>query len=209
MTNWSKWVGQLIKIWSKIYYWIPFHYQIGYKLPIDSQKVTNSSFYLIKISNSWSKRSLPWQSRGQQTIPEAATLRKGQGLFLGPPIGGSDGLIPQHQAKKPRTYPYDAPFCPGSMEVCHGVQWSLVIFTVVYVHDICINKFIIYLAFFFNLCNPRSPQICFRIQYYFCCCCPGEKIRPNYYTGTLLYFHIYYICTIRHIIPIYPLGKRY
>ena len=57
-------------------------------------------------------------------------------------------MIPQHQAKKPRTYPYDAPFCPGSMEVSHDVQWSLVIFTVVYVHDICINKFIIYLAFF-------------------------------------------------------------
>ena len=145
----KKWVGQLIKIWSKIYYWIPFHYQIGYKLPIVNQKVTNSSFYLIKISNIWSKQSLPWQSCGRQTIPEATTLRKGQGLFLGPPIGGLDGLIPQHQAKNPRTYPYDAPFCPGSMEVCHGVQWSLVIFTVVYVHDICINKFIIYLAFFF------------------------------------------------------------
>ena len=47
--------------WQKIYYWIKFHYQIGYKWLISDQKVTNCcSFYLNLLSNllaSWWKCS--------------------------------------------------------------------------------------------------------------------------------------------------------
>ena len=86
--------------WQKIYYWIKFHYQIGYKWPISDQKVTNCSFDLNMLRNllvswwkcSWSKQPTvgqndqhlvkndqhlgetilapPSHSRGRRTIPE-------------------------------------------------------------------------------------------------------------------------------------------
>ena len=61
LVNWSMLIMELVKNykflyffslffkfnswkWKKIYYWIKFHYQIGYKWPINDQKVTNCLF---------------------------------------------------------------------------------------------------------------------------------------------------------------------
>ena len=85
--------------WKKIYYWIKFHDQIGYKWPISDQKVTNCSFDFNMLRNllvswwkcSWSKQPTVGQndqhlvknnqhlsetilvsphSHGRRTIPE-------------------------------------------------------------------------------------------------------------------------------------------
>ena len=55
---------------KKNYYWIKFHYQIGYKWPVSDQKVTNCSFDLNMLRNllvswwkcSWSEQPIVGQN---------------------------------------------------------------------------------------------------------------------------------------------------